>query len=201
MKKFFMIAAMAVATVAANAQVWVGGNLNYQTSKANVEVAGVSTDKTSSSFSIAPEVGYDLDDNWSVAIALGYSYDPNHTINYNGNSVNGASNMFTINPYVRYKFVKAGDFTFFVDGGLNYATRHMNGTSDAMDNMKYVGVGFRPGIAYAISPKVGLVAHVGELGYAYGWTKIKTNPEIKLSENNFTFGLTNAISFGAYVNL
>lgn len=201
MKKFFMIAVMAVAALSANAQVWIGGNLNYETSKATAEIAGVSTDASGSKVEIAPEIGYNISDSWAVAVALGYGYSNKLTIGEGSHSVTGAGNYFTINPYARYTFVKAGNFSAFVDGGVEFTTTHINGMSDTMDNYKTFGVNVKPGIAYSISPKVTLVAHVGNVGYEYGWTKFKSTPELKISSNSFVFNLTNSVSFGAYVNL
>lgn len=55
MKKIMMIAVMAVAALAANAQTWVGGTIGLNTEKTQFE----STDLSSgTSFQIAPEIGY-----------------------------------------------------------------------------------------------------------------------------------------------
>lgn len=196
MKKIFLLAALAAFSVAANAQFWMGGNMTLVTDKASLG----DYDESNTSFGIAPEMGYDFGDRWSVAMSIGYSHDGDYTLNYYGQTLRGASNMFTINPYVRYKFVHRGNFCFFLDGGLDYSTRHINGTSDLVGNMNSVGISFRPGISYAISPRVGLVAHMGELGYAHDWMDVKTIDDT-IMHDKFILGITNSISFGAYVNL
>ncbi|MDD7247203.1 MAG: outer membrane beta-barrel protein [Prevotellaceae bacterium] len=173
MKKIIMMAVMAVAAVSANAQSWVGGSLGFSNSK----VDGAESSVTQ--FEIKPEVGYSLNENWDVALGVGYSF--------NNESVN--TNAFEINPYVRYKFVKAGNFYAFCDGGLTYMTTHKQG---AEKNMNVFGVGFNPGIGYDLTEKVFLVAHIGDLSYAHGWQgDFKTNA--------FNLSLTSNISFGAYV--
>ena len=60
MKKIMMIAAMMVAAVSANAQVWIGGEVGFNTTTNTVKVNGVSTDETTNNFTIAPEIGYNL---------------------------------------------------------------------------------------------------------------------------------------------
>lgn len=197
MKKIFMIAVMAVATLSANAQIWVGGNLGFNTSKDKVKVDNVTVDNTSTSFYIAPEIGYNLDDDWAVAVRLGYSHNPSYAIDLDDYGYTGRANSFEINPYVRYKFVKAGNFYAFIDGGIAFATTHLNGMGDYVDNIKGLSIGFNPGIAYNVSPKVTLVAHIGDLSYNRIWTKAG---ESKLSRDSFNLNLTNSISFGAYVN-
>ena len=109
------------------------------------------------------------------------------------------TNAFTINPYARYTFFKAGNFTAFVDGGISYASLHVNQLSDVIENVQSFGVGINPGITYAVSPKVSLVAHVGDLSFNTMWDKAK-NVDVKVTSNKFNFGLWNSISFGAYYN-
>ena len=190
MKKIMMIAAMMVAAVSANAQVYVGGGIGFQTTSQG--------DNTNTVIKIMPEIGYNLSENWAVGIALGYGHSKN-TVSANGVDVSVKTDVFSINPYARYTFVKSGNFSAFVDGGVAYSTIHINGTSDVLGNINQVKVGFNPGVAYAISPKVGLVAHLGDLSYESTWCKAK-NVDVKVSEGKFNIGLWNSISFGAYYN-
>ena len=144
MKKFFMMAALAVASMTASAQIYVGGSLGYNSVKATEDAEKTST------FSIKPEVGYNLDENWAVGIQLGYT-----------SADDGKSTVseFEIAPYARYTFAKSGIASFFVDGGIQYVSLG----SDAKGST--FGVGFRPGVKIAASEKVDLVAKLGYLGY------------------------------------
>ena len=207
MKKIVMMAVMAVAALSANAQVWVGGEVGFNTTKNTVKIAGVSSDKTTNNFVLAPEVGYNLNEKWAVAIKLGFGHSDNNAEitelindNYDLGLKSTATNAFSINPYARYTFVKAGNFSVFADGGVGYTSIHVNGTSDYLNNINQFRVGINPGVAYAISPKVSLVAHVGDLSYQNTWCKAK-NVDVKVSQGKFNIGLWNSISFGAYVNL
>ena len=195
MKKFFVMAVMAVAALNANAQWWAGGELGFGSSHNNG--AEVSTKE----FTIKPEVGYSLTDKIDVALSVGYIHLSNASLrdyvneNYGFDLGrlgvrDGSGNGFTINPYIRYKFVKAGNFFAFVDGGIDYTTLHMNGTDK---NANQFGVSVAPGIAYAVSPKVTLVSHIGDgLYYRHSWIKDTAH------NNAFGFKLINSISFGAY---
>jgi hypothetical protein len=193
MKKILMIAVMAVAALNANAQAWVGGEIGFTSSHTN----GVGTEKL---FTVKPEVGYSLNEKFDVAIALGYSYASEKTHKNLGRE-KFSVNSFEINPYVRYKFIKVGGFFAFVDGGIGYATTHFKGVSN---NVNTIGVNITPGIAYAISPKVTLVSHLGEgLYYNHEWQKSGEYEGMGYGyhANNVGFRLFNGITFGAYVNL
>lgn len=174
MKKFFMIAVMAVAAISASAQTWAGGSLGFSTKHNN------GADKNVKAFNINPEVGYSLNDKFDVAIALGYEH------------FDGKTNAYSIKPYVRYTFAKEGNFSAFVDGGLNYTTKHTNGVEN---NENSFGAFVAPGIAYGVSSKVTLVAHLGDgLTFDHNWTK-----DVARS-NKLALDLFNGVSFGAYYN-
>ena len=179
MKKILMtLAAVAVATTM-NAQVWAGGELGFSTKHTN------GAEQNAKTFSIAPEVGYNLSDNFAVAIKLGYA----HT---NPNADGEISNKWSINPYVRYSFVKAGNFSAFLDGGVNWSTEHIQG---AENNKNTFGININPGIAYNVSEKVTLAAHFGKgLYYEHNWTK-----DVERS-NAFGLELLNGVKFSAYYN-
>ena len=71
MKKIILAALVAIVSVSANAQFWAGGSVGFNTSKTTID--GNELDKTNS-FTLAPEVGYKLNDKWDVAVALEYSH-------------------------------------------------------------------------------------------------------------------------------
>ncbi len=184
MKKIMMTLAAVAVAATMNAQVWVGGELGFTGSHVN----GI--DNTEKTFTIAPEIGYNLDDNFAVAIKLGYGYASTQDLGALGRHSN--VNSYIINPYARYTFAKAGNFSAFVDGGVNYSTIHVQG---ADKNINQFGASVVPGIAYAVSNKVTLVSHLGEgLYIKHSWIKdaIRTN--------DYGFNLFNGISFGAYYN-
>ena len=178
MKKIVLMAAFAVASIAASAQVYVGGSLGFESRN-----AGEGT-KASMAFSIAPEVGYKLSDNLAVGIQLGYSAtndgaavgeDGENNVesvlknveSMEGNKPEGAKTygIFNVAPYVRYTFAQTGAASFFVDGGV-YAS-FLTGGDDSYKGTVF-GVGVRPGVKFAASEKVDVVAKLGYLGWKGG---------------------------------
>ena len=192
-----LAALVAVASLSANAQVWVGGEVGFSAGKTtnNGTKLGAGAD-----FNLIPEIGYTLNDKFDIAVAIGIAHN-----NGNGKAYAGTEgydvyvgalddvnrNAFTLNPYVRYKFANAGDFTFFVDGGFSYTMIHYSGNDD---NGNQWSLGFKPGIAYNISDKVSLVAHIGRLDYNFF-------KQGDIKNNEFNMGVSgNNLTFGAYVS-
>ena len=167
MKKIFLTLMVMVAAVAANAQVWVGGSLGFR-SYSDSDVSGIK-----SSFNIKPEVGYDLSEDWSIAIALGYEMTKPEV----GDDISKIS----VNPYARYKVIKAGNFKAFLDGGFGF---------QSSDEVNDWNVAIKPGVAYSLNENFSIVAHLGDgLIYRGGDTK---------EENGIALDIANGLSFGVY---
>lgn len=171
MKKFFMIAVMAVAALSASAQVYVGGNIGFSSDKANSDA------KATNKFTIAPEAGYTFSDKMAAGIQLGFTTEKHGDAD--------AMNTFQVAPYARYTFCKSGAVDLFVDGGIIFEAY-------GSDSGSSFGVGLRPGIAFNASEKVAIIAKTGYLGYQFAnkdageWSK-------------FAIGLDNAaVSFGVF---
>lgn len=188
MKKIILTALVAVVSLAANAQIWAGGSLSMSSNHLNGQ------DNSTNLFSITPEIGYSISDNLDIAVALSYGHTNDFKSDIEPYSyANGSTvNSFAIKPFVRYTWVKAGNFSAFVDGGLNIASHHANG---ADDNLNEMGVFVTPGISYGISSKVRLEAHLGD-GFTYNHTWLEDDYRY----NKVGLNLLNGISFGAYYN-
>ncbi|MBQ6189589.1 MAG: outer membrane beta-barrel protein [Bacteroidaceae bacterium] len=183
MKKLFLMAFMAICAVSANAQLWIGGSLGYDYDS-NYGGAKMHA------LTISPEVGYNLSEKWAIAcnidynmakIADGAMYDARYDVVLN---TSACVHSFTINPYVRYTFAKAGIASFFVDGGFEGGFQK----AEDLDATSIFGIGVQPGVALQISKKVCLVTKLGYLGYRHTDDR-----------NQFGFGVNNeTITFGAY---
>lgn len=173
MKKIILTAIVAVASLGANAQIWVGGQLGF-----NYEKEG---DAKTTTFAIAPEVGYTLSDKLDIAIALREEL----TAPDGGDNLNA----FSVNPYARYTFYQTGKVGFFVDGGFSVGVAD-DPASD--DNFTIWGIGIRPGVKFAASDKVTFVASFGGLGYQQ--TK---HGDYKVNECGLNVD-GNALMFGLY---
>lgn len=184
-KKLTVLSLLASISSAALAQVWIGGSLGYNHAEIEygehleIDFGNATTDL----FNFAPEIGYNLNDRFAVALALGYNHN------------DGSSNQWSLNPYVRYHFAETGPIRFFIDGGLIYSRGHLNGMATDIDTF---GFSFNPGVSYAINERLGLVAHLGELGYTHGHVEATDGC---YSNNIFNLGVSNTLSLGLYFNL
>ena len=184
MKKIILSAIVAVCAISANAQVWAGGKLGFNVTSGDLYP------ETETQFTIAPEIGYTINDKLDVAVALDLSLIKNSLTlsELYGVPTNKDCNAteFSVEPYARYTFAEAGIAKFFVDGYVGFGSYKPKGV-DATTTWKF---GVRPGVKVALSDDICLVSTLGNLGY-------KT---VKDNYNKFGFNLDNAITFGIYFN-
>lgn len=166
MKKTILAALVAVLSIiSVSAQTYVGGSVSFWHNG----------DTETTSFSLTPEVGYNLNEKWAVGAELDFAY-----VGVDGNSAAG----FGIAPYARYTYFNEGKFSLFVDGGL--------GINKVKNTDLGFQIGFQPGFAVKLTDQFSLVSKFGFLGYSdmgnYG------------GMNGFGFAFANNVSFGFYVN-
>ena len=169
---------MMVATVAASAQVYVGGGVNFSSSKPS-HAKDIKVD-TRTSFGIAPEIGYKLDDKLSVGMYLGYNHSKEGNVK---------TDAFDIKPYARYTFAKFGAVSLFADITAGVQSYKIKG----LDSQTGWQAGVKPGVRVNLAKNVDFVAHCGFLGYrdaddqycSYGTNGFGFN----LDANNLVFGI------------
>ncbi len=159
MKKLLFVAAFLMAAVAASAQgFWAGGRVSYFYEKVKEANGGIH------SLVLAPEAGYDFNEKWGVAAAIGYSGS------FNTDS-DVSTHSFFIQPYARYKFVQIGKASFFVDGAVNYSynasVKNLDRNTSIKTDAHSVDVGVYPGFAYSFCDKAVLAARLGFLGFKH----------------------------------
>ena len=143
MKKILLTLAVAAASLTANAQVYLGGEVG----------AWRSSDNNHTSVTIHPEVGYKLSDKWDLGLGFGYSYNY-----YDGAKVHN----LTVDPYARWSFVKFGPVKLFLDMGFGSNPVKVKDGGDAEVAWR---VGVMPGVSVALNEKIDFIAHTGFLGY------------------------------------
>jgi len=177
MKKVMMTLVAAMLTVAASAQVYVGGSLGI----GSVKLGGNDAETT---FKIVPEVGYNINDEWAVGLAIGYQQGA-CTLGKGEYAQNVDAKVFGVSPYVRNTFLRTKYVNVFVDGGLGY--------ENIKDHGNNFMVGLKPGVAVNFNDKLSFVAHIGFIGYETfspkGDGKSSNTVGVDLDGNNITFGL------------
>ncbi len=151
MKKIFLAAVMAVMAFAANAQLYVGGELGVMRSDGGDDNVATTT------ASIMPEIGYTLNETWAVGTTIGWEHSHVTGVSYN---------LVSFKPYARYTFFKSGIVSLFCDGTVGFGagkTSYKDG-NDSKTACVW-NIGFRPGVAFKCSDHFSVVAHIGMLGY------------------------------------
>ena len=178
MKKFLLLAVMAIMTLGAAAQTtkwYAGGQLTF----------GRTTDSSSgvksTQVTVLPELGYNITDQFGVGTKVGVQYRK---------AGSEEKTVFQVDPYIRYTFFKTGNLRLFVDGGVDLGV----GRADGSTAVEY-GIGLRPGLTYHITKSFSLTAHVGFLGYQSGNHAAKANGcdenwGLNLNSNNLLFGIS-----------
>ena len=184
MKKLFLTLAVAFASLAANAQLYVGGEVG----------AWRNSDANHTTFDLKPEIGYQLSDKWDLGIGIGFSHD------YKGKDdgkLNVKTNSFYLDPYARWSFVQFGPVRMFLDitAGVGTSNRKYKVGDETISDDADVAwrIGVEPGVAVGLCKNLDFIAHVGFLGYTdadnparspYG----ETGFGFDLSSNNLNFG-------------
>ena len=197
MKRTLMAVAVTMFTLAAMAQngviksplkvsdtphpFWIGGALgltikDYKDNGTSYNQGGSSE----TTLTIAPELGYTINENWDVAVSLGLSMNKN----INGVSGNDVTS-FLVAPYARYTYLKTGSISLFFDGLVGFGSAKPKGG----DATTVFNIGLRPGLKLQATDRLSLVATYGMFGYT----------SVKDMYNEFSFGIDQtAITFGIY---
>lgn len=198
MKKVLFMLAFAGLAMAANAQLILGGSLQFsnQSGKSTNEVANptynVPVTKTMA-FGFAPTISYVLNDNMQVGISIGMSMGSTTTYSapaYAGGKedwVKRSINMYAVAPYFRYYFAQAGNFNFFCEAALVFAMNprtkiHTYSTFGATEvntdtkgalSTTTLGLSITPGVNYKFSDNWSADCYIDLAGIAFQHTAVK----------------------------
>lgn len=186
-KKVILLVALLACMTTASAQMYIGGSLGFSTSK----VDNGNTDQSGSSFKLLPDIGYQVDDNMSVGVQIGYSHGMCSFGSLNVTDVKSALgsmvstmadindedmklNGFSISPYIRYNMVNYGAASLFIEGYVGYDNISTDGLSlsssssnQKVDKMTFNAfeLGLRPGVSLKIGSKLEAICKLGAVGF------------------------------------
>lgn len=120
--------AMALVSVCASAQVYIGGTAGISSNK-----IGDSDSKTA--YKLIPEIGYQFNNKWDAGIEVGIQKGDVCKIARVGDAT-----TFTIAPYVRYTAVESKVVDLFFEGTIGYGSVSKGGGD-------FYEVGIKPGLA------------------------------------------------------
>jgi hypothetical protein len=215
MKRLLTLTVVCAFAWTANAQtekgkILLGGNIDYNHGKSESiyqfpqdQSVSLQNKNTFNSFSIGPNVGIFIKDNFAVGLGLTYSHGES---NANGSQVNyqngmpylkyststNKSDLFGINPYARYYVGLTDKFKFFGQLTAHLAKGTQKGLYSSLDttSLKYqvtaIDFNFQPGLAFFPIKRLSIQLSTVVLNYSHMETKNKLNND-KSSENKFGF--------------
>lgn len=165
MKKILVsVLAVIAFSMTSNAQLWFGGNVSASHSgsleKKHVYPGGTTVDTVltkSNSFTIAPKIGFGLNEKLSVGIAPSFSTSTSSKVDKD-NLIK--TNTFGVIPFVRYTFVEFGNFGILAEADLPISFGNgkwvMNGTETKMNPTSSFGLTVTPWLTYSVSDNFSL---------------------------------------------
>jgi hypothetical protein len=162
MKKVILVMVIALTgLVSVNAQYYVGGSLGFNSSSNKLKEGNKNT---STSFTIAPEFGYNLSDKIDLGISLGFI-----NTQMDEYSRELKQNIWEIAPYVRYSILQYGKFSILakaelaIAGGkidITYKEYAYEENNDYNQKYTHFGIGIRPILTYSLSDKIVLLSEL-----------------------------------------
>lgn len=231
MKKILTTAAAVFALVAvSNAQLFIGGNVDFsmdnKTSKvivvdedANESIEKIKQDGATMSINFNPKVGFQLNDQMSVGATL--ILGTSTMKNFDGSKDNDIvfkdiSNTIGIAPFFRYSFVEFGDFKVSAEATLPFfivSGKTENKIGDetiTAKTPKIMNIGFNvlPVVSYSISDRIDLEAHINVFQLGITYASKTPDPEgdgiakdVRENTTSFNLGIRDRVAQSSAINI
>jgi len=206
MKKLFILIAAVTMSMAAKAQWFIGGSFKFNKSTDNSLLFDGDKlgdpEKTGSlgTYQFAPYFGYSFED-WEVGGGFGIGKLATETDNGNGGFDESNVKNQLVYAYVRRYFPLAGNFSWFVDGGVEYIHGMYEMGSNIFLKESGLSVGFTPGIFWQISEHWGVDLSIEYFNLSYDVSRLTSvdsdRKVIGNAESTSEFNFTGNTDFGS----
>lgn len=170
MKKLLLSLLCVVAfAMSAKAQVYLGGSFAITHDG----------DLDATNFTLAPEIGYKLNDTWHFGLEIGYTHAEK--------SKKGEDwdvNAFHFAPYARWNYFDKGMLRLFLEGGLGVSTYKV----EDHDNHNGFEIGIKPGLALDVTNHFSFITKFGFLGYRDEYKYANSVSGISASSEDLSIG-------------
>lgn len=129
--------------------------------------------QTNRRFVFLPEVSCDMNDRWSVSIAMGYEYSSEHELQSNYSA-------FIISPSVSYTVMQRGILSLSAIASCGWAIGSQNGFE----------IGMAPELSIDLTERFSIDARCGFAGYRNNFNKSGTGFGVDLDASEITFGIS-----------
>lgn len=197
--RVFLIALFSFIYISLNAQVFVGGNVRFNTFNSE-DNETTPTQKTSNyNLDLSPSVGKFLSEKLAIGLALHVSLAGNKT-NVIAETISKSSTL-GISPFLRYYALRWNKFSVYGQGniGLDFSNSRNTTVGVTTDGPKSTRVylTFYPGLSYDVSEKLSLQTSLNILSFGY-YNSITNDGSSKDKRSGFNIGagLVDIISVG-----
>jgi long-subunit fatty acid transport protein len=196
-----LIFAVALAVPAMAENMWVGGYFSYSSDNNKVEYPGGEDTVSSTSWSIAPEFGYSLNEKWDIGLDLAYA---------SKQGLDGAfgedwNAPFTLDntekviaPFARYHIAQIAGIDVMLKGSIFYATGEYSYVYSSKYTFDYTTYGLKvaPIVSYSINEtwSIGATLNFAELSFVH--TESDDYDDYKSDKFGFNLNDGSLISIG-----
>ncbi|MDR2907638.1 MAG: porin family protein [Bacteroidales bacterium] len=172
MKKIIFTAALVSFGMMSQAQIFVGGQLGFNSN--STKFKSDKTDKVSA-LTIAPMVGYQLDDKLAAGVRLNLNTQKAIEFEANGSDDGiDKTTTFGAEVFAQYTFLQFDKFSVYAEAALGFASvKNKSELGDVENENKGSRFGFSvaPCLAYSITEQVSLIANLDFLSLGFTSTK------------------------------
>ena len=198
MKKILLsVLAIAAMATTANAQLWFGGSVSFSHSDSKLERDNTKTKNPSrNSFSFAPMVGFELNEQLSVGGKLNLATSTTKNYTYIGSTETedkDVSSTMGVTPFARYKFAEFNKFGIVAEAGLPvYLTlsKNDNGNTTQKDKQTSISLYVTPLLTYSLNDHFQLECGLNflSLNAYHSVIKARDDRDYKNTQNSVRFG-------------
>lgn len=169
---------------------------------------GDDEDLNTTSFSIHPYFGKELNPNWALGLQIGYDYTKQETVEDGETIAEADVNGFRIGGFGRYTFQPEQKLNFFLQPYFEYSSSNQTGMdflTDIDGELSMVDIGVDGGFLYNFNDNLRATLRVGLLNYVNGnYTRETDDPGIDVDKDFSSFGLNlrmSTVFFGMELKL
>jgi len=214
MKKIILLTGLFLCTLIAKGQenglikgkFFVGGSLGYSRDyfKTENDFGNVYNESTSHTVSFLPSLNYVLSTKFSVGLGLGYRYEKtsSNSVSFETSKMERSTGTFQIAPTVNY-FIPLGNNKFGINfiglvplsfGNQKSKFRPSVGNPNETENsIVSYGVRISPGLFYFPTPKIMLIASLGNI---FAWTNQINENKKSPDKQTGTYTRFDVLNFG-----
>jgi hypothetical protein len=196
-KKILFLVILCMTVVTSSAQFFIEGNLGGSYAEVKGKNEGILSSQGSSySISIAPKVGYWLNDRMAIGLAASYGRSTSKSEN-----VQQGNSQYGFSTFGRYQLYRKEKFSLQAEGSLGYNKyrAQSNPSSGSSASSNVVGINVYPLIVYDLTDRFGMIATSDLMSLGFNYQALKyTSSESTSKSSDYRFGLsTDAMIFNS----